>query len=129
MTQLFLPKAKLIEVYCFAEFIQLQLFWFCRLIVQYILSVIFCLLVRLNFMCPVFAAGSTLDFKCPVCVPCIVLTFRYPGLLSSFLRGWWWPIGLMVSFMIFTASVRNILDATSEWPRKRNSSYKGLGHK
>jgi hypothetical protein len=26
MTQLFLPKAKLIEVYCFAEFIQLQLF-------------------------------------------------------------------------------------------------------
>jgi hypothetical protein len=26
------------------------------------------------------------------------------------LWGWWWPTGLMVSFMIFTASVRNILD-------------------
>jgi hypothetical protein len=29
------------------------------------------------------------------------------------LRGWLWPIGLMVSFMIFTVSVRNILDTTS----------------
>jgi hypothetical protein len=29
------------------------------------------------------------------------------------LQGWWWPIGLMVSFMIFTASVRNILDRAS----------------
>jgi hypothetical protein len=26
------------------------------------------------------------------------------------IRGWWWPIAFMVSFMIFTASVRNILD-------------------
>jgi hypothetical protein len=26
------------------------------------------------------------------------------------LRGWWWLIGHMVSFMIFTASVRNISD-------------------
>jgi hypothetical protein len=26
------------------------------------------------------------------------------------LRGWWRPMGLMVSIMIFTASVRNILD-------------------
>jgi hypothetical protein len=26
------------------------------------------------------------------------------------LRRWWRPIDLMVSFMIFTASVRNILD-------------------
>jgi hypothetical protein len=29
------------------------------------------------------------------------------------LRGWWRPIGLMVSFMIFTASVRNILGTSS----------------
>jgi hypothetical protein len=29
------------------------------------------------------------------------------------LRGWWRPIGLMVSFMIFTTSVRNILDTPS----------------
>jgi hypothetical protein len=29
------------------------------------------------------------------------------------LRGWWRPIGLMVCFMIFTASVRNILDTPS----------------
>jgi hypothetical protein len=29
------------------------------------------------------------------------------------LRGWWRPIVLMVSFMNFTASVRNILDTTS----------------
>jgi hypothetical protein len=29
------------------------------------------------------------------------------------LRGWWRPIGLMVSFMIFTASVRNILNTPS----------------
>jgi hypothetical protein len=29
------------------------------------------------------------------------------------LRGWWRPIGLMMSFMIFTASVRNILDTPS----------------
>jgi hypothetical protein len=29
------------------------------------------------------------------------------------LRGWWRPIGLMVSFMNFTASVRNMLDTTS----------------
>jgi hypothetical protein len=29
------------------------------------------------------------------------------------LRGWWRPIGLIVSFMIFTASVRNILDTPS----------------
>jgi hypothetical protein len=28
------------------------------------------------------------------------------------LRGWWRQIVLMVSFMIFTASVRNILDTT-----------------
>jgi hypothetical protein len=32
------------------------------------------------------------------------------------LRGWWRPIGLMVSFMIFTASVRNILDRPSYRP-------------
>jgi hypothetical protein len=30
------------------------------------------------------------------------------------LRGWWWPIGLMMSFMIFTASVRNIFDIPRE---------------
>jgi hypothetical protein len=30
------------------------------------------------------------------------------------LQGWWRPIGLMVSFMIFTASVRNILDTASQ---------------
>jgi hypothetical protein len=39
------------------------------------------------------------------------------GLVSTsgreLLRGWWQPIGLMVSFMTFTASVRNILDTTS----------------
>jgi hypothetical protein len=29
------------------------------------------------------------------------------------LRGWWRPIGLMASFMIFTASVRNILDTST----------------
>jgi hypothetical protein len=29
------------------------------------------------------------------------------------LRGWWRPIGLMVSFMISTASVRNILTRPS----------------
>jgi hypothetical protein len=29
------------------------------------------------------------------------------------LRGWWRPIGLMVGFMIFTASVRNIFDTPS----------------
>jgi hypothetical protein len=29
------------------------------------------------------------------------------------LRGWWRPTGLMMSFMIFTASVRNILDTLS----------------
>jgi hypothetical protein len=29
------------------------------------------------------------------------------------LWGWWRPIGLMVSFMIFTAAVRNILDTTT----------------
>jgi hypothetical protein len=29
------------------------------------------------------------------------------------LRGWWRPIGLIVSFMIFTASVLNILDTPS----------------
>jgi hypothetical protein len=29
---------------------------------------------------------------------------------KKLLRGWWRPIGLMASFMIFTASVRNILD-------------------
>jgi hypothetical protein len=38
------------------------------------------------------------------------------GLVSTcgreLLQGWWWPIGLMVSFMIFTASVWNILDTT-----------------
>jgi hypothetical protein len=28
-------------------------------------------------------------------------------------RGWWRPIGLMVSFFIFTAPVRNILDSPS----------------
>jgi hypothetical protein len=39
------------------------------------------------------------------------------GLVSTcwreLLRGWWRPIGLMVSFMMFTASVRNILDTPS----------------
>jgi hypothetical protein len=39
------------------------------------------------------------------------------GLVSAcgreLLRGWWRPIGLMVSFMIFTASVRNSLDTPS----------------
>jgi hypothetical protein len=29
------------------------------------------------------------------------------------LQGWWRPIGSMVSFMIFTATVRNILDRPS----------------
>jgi hypothetical protein len=29
------------------------------------------------------------------------------------LRGWWQLIGLMVSFMIFTASVKNSLDTPS----------------
>jgi hypothetical protein len=29
------------------------------------------------------------------------------------LRGWWRPIGLAASFMMFTASVRNILDTPS----------------
>jgi hypothetical protein len=29
------------------------------------------------------------------------------------LRGWWWQIGHIVNFMIFTASVRNILDTPS----------------
>jgi hypothetical protein len=29
------------------------------------------------------------------------------------LRGWWRPMGLMVSFMIFTASVRNVLDTNT----------------
>jgi hypothetical protein len=29
------------------------------------------------------------------------------------LRGWWQPIGLMVSFTIFKTSVRNILDIPS----------------
>jgi hypothetical protein len=28
----------------------------------------------------------------------------------ALLRGWWRPIGLVVSFKIFTASVQNILD-------------------
>jgi hypothetical protein len=32
------------------------------------------------------------------------------------LRGWWRPIGCMVSFMIFTVSVRNILDKSSYYP-------------
>jgi hypothetical protein len=32
---------------------------------------------------------------------------------KELLRGWWRPICLMLSFMIFTASVRNILDTTS----------------
>jgi hypothetical protein len=32
---------------------------------------------------------------------------------KELLRGWRWPIGLMVSFMMFKASVRNILDSTS----------------
>jgi hypothetical protein len=29
---------------------------------------------------------------------------------GELLQVWWWPIGFMVSFMIRTASVRNILD-------------------
>jgi hypothetical protein len=29
------------------------------------------------------------------------------------LRGWWWLIGLVVNFMIFTASVQKILDQPS----------------
>jgi hypothetical protein len=29
---------------------------------------------------------------------------------KELIREWWRPIGLMVSLMIFTASVRNILD-------------------
>jgi hypothetical protein len=32
------------------------------------------------------------------------------------LRGWWRPIGLMVSFMIFTASVRKIVDTPLYYP-------------
>jgi hypothetical protein len=32
---------------------------------------------------------------------------------KELLRGWWRPIGLMESFMIFTASARNILHTTS----------------
>jgi hypothetical protein len=43
------------------------------------------------------------------------------------LRGWWRPIGLKMSFMIFTASVWNILDTpsyitTKEWLNR--SSWK-----
>jgi hypothetical protein len=33
--------------------------------------------------------------------------------VRELLRGWWRPIGLMVSFMIFTVSGRNILDTPS----------------
>jgi hypothetical protein len=32
---------------------------------------------------------------------------------TELLRAWWRPIGLMASFMIFTALVRNILNITS----------------
>jgi hypothetical protein len=32
---------------------------------------------------------------------------------KELLGGWWWSIGLMMIFMIFTASVRNILDITT----------------
>jgi hypothetical protein len=34
------------------------------------------------------------------------------------LQGWWRPIGLMMNFMVFTASVQNILDkpSYSDWP-------------
>jgi hypothetical protein len=39
------------------------------------------------------------------------------GLVSTcgreLLWGWWWPIGLMVNYMIFTVSIRNILDTTT----------------
>jgi hypothetical protein len=38
------------------------------------------------------------------------------------LRGWWQLIGLMVSFMIFTASVQNILD-TPSYDRDISGSY------
>jgi hypothetical protein len=49
------------------------------------------------------------------------------------LRGWWRPIGLMVSFMIYTASVRNILDTTTYvsstvfwfWELHTCNSYEG----
>jgi hypothetical protein len=41
------------------------------------------------------------------------------GLVSTcgreLLRWWWWPIRLTVSFMVFTASVCNILDTPRTW--------------
>jgi hypothetical protein len=45
------------------------------------------------------------------------------------IRSWWRPIGLMVSFMIFTASVRNILVTPSYYQNthtlvKTTSYYK-----
>jgi hypothetical protein len=36
-------------------------------------------------------------------------------------RGWWRSLGLMVIFMIFTASVRNILDIFSHIPFGRRT--------
>jgi hypothetical protein len=34
------------------------------------------------------------------------------------LRGWWRPIGLMVSFMTFTVSIRNILYTPSYYQKQ-----------
>jgi hypothetical protein len=42
------------------------------------------------------------------------------------LRGWWRPTGLMVSFMIFTASVRNILDTPSYTVCSQNCAHVGF---
>jgi hypothetical protein len=43
----------------------------------------------------------------------MVETVRLSTHGRELLRGWWRPIGLMLSFMIFTASVWNILDTPS----------------
>jgi hypothetical protein len=41
------------------------------------------------------------------------------------LRGWWRPISLMTSFIIFTSSVRNILDTPSYyWALPQNCEYR-----
>jgi hypothetical protein len=45
--------------------------------------------------------------------------------VRELLRALWWTIGLMVSFMIFTASVRNILDTLSYFSSFGITSVKG----
>jgi hypothetical protein len=44
------------------------------------------------------------------------------------LRRWWWSIGLMVSFMIFTVSVRNILDRPSYQSSAPSSERSAIAH-